>query len=152
MPSAPRIVAVVPCYNEEAAIAKVVADLHATVPDIDVFVYDNCSTDNTAEAARRDEPSAEATPGRLRRSTPVSGLLADARYVLPLKWSDDTGLADLARYLAEVTPELVTAAVTVILQGEVTLQPGVYRGQCAEFCGFQHAKMAFLVIAERNAA
>ncbi|HYC48898.1 MAG TPA: cytochrome c oxidase subunit II [Burkholderiales bacterium] len=26
-------------------------------------------------------------------------------------------------------------------------QPGVYRGQCAEFCGHQHAKMAFLVIA-----
>src|SRR5689334_13889038 len=25
---------------------------------------------------------------------------------------------------------------------------GTYRGQCAEFCGFQHAKMAFLVIAE----
>jgi cytochrome c oxidase subunit 2 len=27
-------------------------------------------------------------------------------------------------------------------------KPGVYRGQCAEFCGYQHAKMAFLVIAE----
>jgi cytochrome c oxidase subunit II len=26
--------------------------------------------------------------------------------------------------------------------------PGVYRGQCAEFCGYQHAKMAFLVVAE----
>jgi cytochrome c oxidase subunit 2 len=26
--------------------------------------------------------------------------------------------------------------------------PGVYRGQCAEFCGMQHAHMAFLVIAE----
>src|SRR5581483_5301132 len=26
--------------------------------------------------------------------------------------------------------------------------PGVYRGQCAEFCGVQHAKMALLVIAE----
>lgn len=26
--------------------------------------------------------------------------------------------------------------------------PGVYRGKCAEFCGYQHAKMAFLVIAE----
>src|SRR5204862_7063128 len=25
---------------------------------------------------------------------------------------------------------------------------GVYRGQCAEFCGLQHARMAFLVIAE----
>jgi glycosyltransferase involved in cell wall biosynthesis len=53
MPSAPRIVAVVPCHNEEAAIAKVVSDLRTTVPGIEVYVYDNCSTDNTAEAARR---------------------------------------------------------------------------------------------------
>jgi cytochrome c oxidase subunit 2 len=29
--------------------------------------------------------------------------------------------------------------------------PGVYRGQCAEFCGHQHAKMAVLVIAHRTA-
>jgi cytochrome c oxidase subunit II len=27
-------------------------------------------------------------------------------------------------------------------------RPGVYRGQCAEFCGAQHAKMGFLVVAE----
>lgn len=27
-------------------------------------------------------------------------------------------------------------------------RPGVYRGQCAEYCGLQHAKMAFFVIAE----
>lgn len=27
-------------------------------------------------------------------------------------------------------------------------EPGIYRGQCAEYCGLQHAKMAFLVIAE----
>jgi cytochrome c oxidase subunit 2 len=30
-------------------------------------------------------------------------------------------------------------------------KPGVYRGQCAEFCGHQHAKMAFLVIAHEPA-
>jgi cytochrome c oxidase subunit 2 len=30
--------------------------------------------------------------------------------------------------------------------------PGVYRGQCTEFCGYQHAKMAFLVIAEPSDA
>jgi cytochrome c oxidase subunit 2 len=29
--------------------------------------------------------------------------------------------------------------------------PGVYRGQCAEFCGLQHAKMAMLIIADRPA-
>jgi cytochrome c oxidase subunit 2 len=27
-------------------------------------------------------------------------------------------------------------------------EPGLYRGQCAEFCGYQHAYMAFLVVAE----
>lgn len=27
-------------------------------------------------------------------------------------------------------------------------QPGIYRGQCAEFCGLQHAHMAFIVVAE----
>src|SRR3954468_19761777 len=34
---------------------------------------------------------------------------------------------------------------TLTLQAD---KPGEYRGQCAEFCGFQHAKMAFVVIAE----
>lgn len=48
-----RIAAIVPCHNEEAAIGKVVADLVAAVPDMDVFVYDNCSTDNTVAEARR---------------------------------------------------------------------------------------------------
>lgn len=27
-------------------------------------------------------------------------------------------------------------------------EPGIYRGQCAEFCGMQHAKMAFLIVAQ----
>jgi cytochrome c oxidase subunit 2 len=30
--------------------------------------------------------------------------------------------------------------------------PGVYRGQCAEFCGIEHAKMAFFVVAQPRAA
>ncbi|MBY8856084.1 glycosyltransferase [Nocardia sp. CA2R105] len=47
-----RIAAVVPCHNEEAAVAKVVSDLKAAVPDIVVYVYDNLSTDGTADRAR----------------------------------------------------------------------------------------------------
>ncbi|WP_454194541.1 glycosyltransferase [Nocardia sp. Marseille-Q1738] len=47
-----RIAAVVPCHNEEASVAKVVADLQAAVPGIVVYVYDNLSTDATAERAR----------------------------------------------------------------------------------------------------
>ncbi|GAB2699533.1 glycosyltransferase [Nocardia thraciensis] len=47
-----RIAAVVPCHNEEAAVAKVVGDLKAAVPGIVVYVYDNLSTDATADRAR----------------------------------------------------------------------------------------------------
>ncbi len=46
-----RIAAVVPCHNEEAAVAKVVTDLRAAVPGIVVYVYDNLSTDRTVERA-----------------------------------------------------------------------------------------------------
>ncbi|MBS6030866.1 MAG: glycosyltransferase [Kocuria rhizophila] len=48
----PSVVAIVPCHNEEAAIAKVVADLQHHLPGAEVYVYDNCSTDRTAEVAR----------------------------------------------------------------------------------------------------
>jgi len=47
-----RIVVLVPCYNEEAAIARVVADFRACLPDAVVYVYDNNSTDRTVEVAR----------------------------------------------------------------------------------------------------
>jgi glycosyltransferase involved in cell wall biosynthesis len=50
--TAPVVVAIVPCYNEEAAVGKVVADLTAAVPGITVYVYDNNSSDRTAEVAR----------------------------------------------------------------------------------------------------
>ena len=46
-----RIAAIVPCHNEEAAVAKVVTDLQAAIPGMTVYVYDNCSTDRTIERA-----------------------------------------------------------------------------------------------------
>jgi Glycosyl transferase family 2 len=48
----PRIAVLVPCMNEEAAVASVVASFRDALPDADVYVYDNNSTDRTAEAAR----------------------------------------------------------------------------------------------------
>jgi hypothetical protein len=42
----------VPCFNEEAAIAKVVGDFRSALPEAVVYVYDNNSTDRTAEVAR----------------------------------------------------------------------------------------------------
>lgn len=40
-----------PCYNEEVTIGKVVRDFRAALPDAVVYVYDNNSTDRTAEIA-----------------------------------------------------------------------------------------------------
>src|SRR5712692_5520358 len=47
-----RLAVLVPCFNEEAAIAKVVADFRAVLPEATIYVYDNNSTDRTAEVAR----------------------------------------------------------------------------------------------------
>ena len=47
-----RVAVLVPCYNEAATIASVVAGFRAALPDAIVYVYDNNSTDDTAGAAR----------------------------------------------------------------------------------------------------
>lgn len=52
-PQDQRIAVLVPCFNEEVAIAKVVADFRAALPQATVYVYDNNSTDRTAEVAHR---------------------------------------------------------------------------------------------------
>lgn len=58
----PRIAVLVPCYNEQASIAKVVADFRTALPDAVIYVYDNNSTDRTAEVAR-------AAGAEVRRAT-----------------------------------------------------------------------------------
>jgi len=47
-----RIAVLVPCFNEEAAVASVVADFRKALPSADIFVYDNNSSDRTAAVAR----------------------------------------------------------------------------------------------------
>jgi glycosyltransferase involved in cell wall biosynthesis len=47
-----RIAVLIPCYNEEVAIPKVVADFRAALPEATIYVYDNNSRDRTAEVAR----------------------------------------------------------------------------------------------------
>ena len=49
---APRVAVLLPCYNEEAAIAQTVAGFRAALPDATIYVYDNNSRDRTVEVAR----------------------------------------------------------------------------------------------------
>ncbi len=48
----PRIAVLVPCYNEEAAIGKVVQAFQRDLPEARIYVYDNNSTDRTVWEAR----------------------------------------------------------------------------------------------------
>jgi glycosyltransferase involved in cell wall biosynthesis len=47
----PRIAVLVPCFNEEAAVATVVADFRKSLPSAEIFVYDNNSSDQTKAVA-----------------------------------------------------------------------------------------------------
>ena len=47
----PSIAVLIPCYNEEAAIAAVVRDFRAALPEAMIYVYDNNSRDKTAAVA-----------------------------------------------------------------------------------------------------
>lgn len=60
-----RTAILIPCYNEGLSIAQVVTDFRQVLPDALIFVYDNRSTDNTADEARR--------AGAIVRSEPWPG-------------------------------------------------------------------------------
>ena len=46
-----KIAVLIPCYNEEKTIEKVVTDVKAALPEAVVYVYNNNSKDRTAELA-----------------------------------------------------------------------------------------------------
>jgi glycosyltransferase involved in cell wall biosynthesis len=59
------VAVLVPCYNEEAAVAAVVRDFRAALPDAAIYVYDNNSRDRTVEVAR--------AAGAIVRTEPLQG-------------------------------------------------------------------------------
>lgn len=48
-----KIAVLIPCYNEALTIAKVVSDAKKYLPEATIYVYDNNSTDGTADIALR---------------------------------------------------------------------------------------------------
>jgi glycosyltransferase involved in cell wall biosynthesis len=98
----PTIACVVPCHNEEAAVAKVVRDLRAALPEAVIYVYDNASTDRTVEVARaagaivREEPR-KGKGNVIRRA--FADVDADALLLID---GDDTYDASRARDLVDL--------------------------------------------------
>lgn len=48
-----KIAVLIPCYNESATVAKVVSDYKKALPEADIYVYDNNSTDGTDKLAHK---------------------------------------------------------------------------------------------------
>lgn len=122
----PRIAVLVPCYNEEAAIAKVVVDFKAALPGAIVYVYDNNSKDRTVEVAR--------AAGAVVRQEPLQGkgnvvrrMFADIEAdVYVMVDGDDTYHAasapDLVRKLVDEKLDMVNGAR--VTQIEAAYRPG----------------------------
>lgn len=105
MPATLRRVAVlVPCYNEALTVAAVVKGFRASLPDATIFVFDNNSTDGTAEVARAAGAQVrfEAAPGK---GNVVRRMFADIDADWYIMVDGD------ATYDATAAPRLVKTAV-----------------------------------------
>lgn len=100
-----RIAVLIPCYNEEVAIAQVVQDFRRALPEATIYVYDNNSTDRTVEVARAAGAivRGESQQGK---GNVVRRMFRDveADYYLMVD-GDDT-------YEASIAPEMLALAVS----------------------------------------
>lgn len=104
MPNEARIAVLVPCFNEEAAIAKVVSDFRAALPRAVVYVYDNVSKDRTFEVARAAGAQVRSEL-RKGKGNVVRRMFADVEAdIYVLVDGDDT-------YDAGAAPELIARLV-----------------------------------------
>lgn len=135
------IAVLIPCYNEAVTIAKVVDDFHRELPEATVYVYDNNSTDDTAEIARAHGAVVRREP-RQGKGNVVRQMFRDVEADCYLMVDgDDTYPAEAARGLCQP-----------ILEGEADMTVGdrLSNGSYAEenkraFHGFGNDLVRFMI-------
>jgi len=120
----PRVAVLVPCYNEEAAIGKVVRDFHDALPGATVYVYDNNSRDQTM--ARALEAGAVVRSElRQGKGNVVRRMFADIEADLyVLVDGDDTYDADAA---PRMVAGLIAAGADILTARRVHTDAAAYR-------------------------
>ena len=119
-----RIAVLVPCYNEEAAIAKVVADFRRALPAAAVYVYDNASTDQTIARAKAAGAIVRSEP-RKGKGNVVRRMFADIEAdIYVLVDGDDTYDAAAAPALVS---RLVSEGLDMVCGRRVHSAKGAYR-------------------------
>jgi glycosyltransferase involved in cell wall biosynthesis len=90
------VAVLLPCYNEEVTIGKVVRDFKASLPDATIYVYDNNSTDRTAEIAEAEGAIVRREP-RQGKGNVIRAMFEDIDAdVYVMADGDDTYPADAA--------------------------------------------------------
>lgn len=90
------IAVLLPCYNEEVTIGKVVRDFKNSLPDATIYVYDNNSTDRTAEIAEAEGAIVRREP-RQGKGNVIRAMFEDIDAdVYVMADGDDTYPADAA--------------------------------------------------------
>ena len=116
----PTIAVLLPCYNEEAAIAQTVAGFRAALPGAAIYVYDNNSRDGTVAAAR--------AAGAIVRTERIQGKGAVVRRMFADVDADVYVMADGdATYDAASAPALVAR----VLDEQLDMVVGCRIGEAA---------------------
>lgn len=119
-----RLAVLVPCFNEEVAIARVLRDFQRVLPEAIVYVFDNNSTDRTVEIA--------TSLGAVVRHVPLQGkgnvmrrMFADVEAdIYILVDGDDTYLADSSPAMIE---KLVSQGLDMVVGRRQSTEAASYR-------------------------
>jgi glycosyltransferase involved in cell wall biosynthesis len=124
--TAMRVAVLIPCFNEEAAVAAVVADFRKALPSAEIFVYDNNSSDRTIAVAR-DAGAQVRSERRQGKGHVVRRMFADVEADVYVLVDGD------ATYDAASAPRMIDTLVTDHLdmvvglrvdQAEAAYRPG----------------------------
>ena len=96
-----KIAVIIPCYNEELTIAKVINDFKGELPEAAIYVYDNNSKDNTGKIAR-DHGAIVVKESRQGKGNVVRAMFRDIDAdIYIMVDGDDTYPAEAARELIQ---------------------------------------------------
>lgn len=123
------IAVLIPCYNEALSIARVIEDFRAALPTAQIYVYDNRSTDNTADIAR--------AAGAIVRFEPMPGKGNVVRRMFADIEADVYVMADGdATYDPVVAPQMVGRLLNEQLDMVVGIRRNVYSNAHRKGHGF----------------
>ncbi|MHC4983538.1 MAG: glycosyltransferase [Planctomycetota bacterium] len=118
MEGEPKIAVLIPCHNEAATVGKVVDEFRAELPEAVIYVFDNCSSDDTAAVAQAHGATVIPEP-RLGKGYVVEAMLdrveADCYVMVD---GDDT-----------YPPEKVSDLVAPIMSGRADMAVGARRAE-----------------------